>query len=100
MCPILSLEMHMQSYFLGNVFSTYLLSVLCFDLEKQGKSLLSLCCQVVHSAFGPLVVNYFIPGTGASLGVTDFISPDELSEPVHHVFYSTQMLVCSTSLFW
>jgi hypothetical protein len=59
-----------------------------------------LCCQVVHFAFSPLVVNYFIPSTKASLGVTDFISPDELSEPVHHVFYSTQMLVCSTSLFW
>jgi hypothetical protein len=52
-----------------------------------------LCCQVVHFAFSPLVVNYFIPSTKASLGVTDFISPDELSEPVHHVFYSTQMLV-------
>jgi hypothetical protein len=34
----------------------------------------------------PLCVNYFVPGTGKSFGVTDFINPDELSEPVQQVF--------------
>jgi hypothetical protein len=47
----------------------------------------------------PLRVNYFVPGTGKLFGVTDFINPDELSEPVQQVFYSTGLVTCSSLFF-
>lgn len=67
--------------------------------EKQEKGMHLIRCQVVHSAMSPLRVNYFVPGTGKLFGVTDFINPDELSEPVQQVFYSTQLVTCSSLSF-
>jgi hypothetical protein len=49
--------------------------------------------------YDPFRVNYFVPGTGKSFGVTDFINPDELSEPVQQVFYSTELVTCSSLSF-
>ena len=45
-------------------------------------------------------VTYFIHGTGKAFGVTDFINPNELSEPVQQVFYSTQLGICSSLSIW
>jgi hypothetical protein len=45
-------------------------------------------------------VTYFVHGTGRAFGVTDFINPNELSEPVQQVFYSTQLGTGSLLSFW
>jgi len=37
---------------------------------------------------------------GKAFGVTDFINPNELSEPVQQVFYSTQLGTCSSLSIW
>jgi len=47
----------------------------------------------------PPVTN-FVHGTGKPFGVTAFINPNELSEPVQQVFYSTQLGTCSSHSFW
>ena len=45
-------------------------------------------------------VSYFVHGTGKAFGVTAFINPNELSEPVQQVFYSTQLGTCSSLSIW
>lgn len=60
-----------------------------------------VCCTVklYISPVSSPHVTYFIHGTGKAFGVTDFINPNVLSEPVQQVFYSTQLGTCSSLTF-